>query len=106
MKGNNVVEEANLRLVQKPPKVAYNGRRQHHRNQDDCRPKGMATEFPVNQIGKGEPDQRLQQDRPEDEMRRCLHRLPNIWIVQYPAVIAQANTFDGSIWPVCPEVRE
>jgi hypothetical protein len=49
-----------LRLIQKAPEIADDGGRQHHRQQDQRRPEGVAAKLSVDQISQREADQRLQ----------------------------------------------
>ena len=50
--GDDVVEEAGLRLVEEGPEVADHRRRQHHRDQDHRRPEAVAAELAVDQLGE------------------------------------------------------
>ena len=54
----------------------------------------MPAELPVDEQRQAEPDQHLEQDRPEDEMRRRLHRCPDVGIGQDVDVVVDA---DGSV---------
>ena len=80
--GDDVVEQADLRLVEERPEIADDGRRQHHRQQDDRGPEAVAAEFLVDQPGEAEAKHGLDDDGPEHEMRRHLHRRPDIRIGQ------------------------
>ena len=79
---DGVVEEPDLRLIEELPEIADHRRRQHHRHEDDGRPEAVAAELAVDQIGEREADQRLEHDRPEDEMRGHLHRVPDVGIAE------------------------
>ena len=104
--GDHVVEQPDLRLVEEGPEVADHRRRQHHRQHDDRGPQIVAAEFLVDQVGQREADQHLEEDRPEQEMRRRLHRVPDTRVVQDGVVIVQPDPFDRAVGPVGAEVRQ
>ena len=88
---HRVVEEADLRLVEEGPEVADHRRRQHHRDQDQRGPEAVAAELAVDQVGEREADQRLQRDGPEQEVRRRLHRLPDVGVGEDRDVVVDAD---------------
>ena len=104
--GDHIVEKADLRLIQEGPEIADNRRGQHHRKHDDRRPQIVALEFLVDQIGQREADQHLQNNGPDQEMRRRLHRVPDIWISQDASIVSQPNPFDIIVRAVHPEIGE
>ena len=103
---HRVVPQPDLRLVEKRPEVADHRRRQHHRNQDHRGPEVVAAKAPVDQVGEREADQRLQQDRPEQEVRGRLHRGPDIGVVQDRHVVIDADVDHRRIGPVGAVVGE
>ena len=64
----------------------------------------MAAKLAVNQIGQRKANQRLQQDGPEHEMRRRLHRGPDIWVGEDRGVVVDADVADLGIGPVGAKV--
>src|SRR6476659_10516376 len=93
-------------LIEELPEIADYRRRQHHRQEDDRRPEAMSAEFAIDQIGESETDERLQRYRPEDEMSRHLHRVPDFGIAEDVRVVCRADGDDRSVWTVGLVVRE
>ena len=104
--GNRVVEQSDLRLIEELPEISDHGRRQHHRDQDHRGPESVPAEFSVDQVGESEADQRLEHDRPDDEMRGHLHPVPDVGIGQDALVEAQSDVLDLGVRPVRPVVGE
>ena len=73
---------------------------------DDRGPQVVAFEFLVDQIGQREADQNLQDDRPDQEMRGGLHRVPDVGVGQDALVVAQTDPFNIAVRTVDAEVRE
>ena len=103
---DHVIEQADLRLVQEGPEIADHGRRQHHRDQDQRGPEAMAAELAIDQIGQREADDGLQQDRPEHEMRRRLHALPDFRVRQDRLVVIEPDIAQRRVGAVGAVVRE
>ena len=103
---DEVIEQADLRLVEEGPEIADHRRRQHHRQEDQRGPEAVAAEALVDQVGEAEADQGLDGDGPQDEMRRHLHVVPDVGIGQHALVVAQAHPQHRLVRPVGAEVRE
>ena len=105
-KETDVVEEPDLRLVEEAPEVPHHRRRQHHRDQDHRGPEGVAAELAVDQVGEPEAEHGLDDDGPEHEVRRRLHRDPDVGVGQQPLVVAQPHPLDLGVRPVGAVVGE
>ena len=104
--GDDVIEQPDLRLVEKRPEIADDRRRQHHRDQDDRRPQPMAAEFAVDQIGEREAEQRLDSDRRQHEACRHLHGLPDVRVAEQVGIMLEAQPPHRCIRPIRPIIRE
>ena len=103
---DQVVVQADLGLKQEAPERPHHGRGQHHRQQDDRGPQAVAAETLVDQQRKREAEQHLEQDRPEHEMRRDLHRMPDVGIGENTAVVLQPHPVRAPAGPIRLEIGE
>ncbi len=94
---DDVVHHPDLRLVEEGPEVADDRGGQHHRQHDQRGQDVVALELAVDEPGEREADQDLEEDGPDQEMRRGGHVRPDVLIGQDALVIAQADPLDLGI---------